>query len=594
LNIKIIIYFWKFKSIYNLGARFFVLQSIRDNSSTYGHLTLQKTMRKLNYILVIILITSSIFTYQTATAQTQFKAIQETFDFKISTWNTEWLSCAINGPTEDELQINNVVAVIKSLNSDIVAIQEVGTSNTYSTIDTLVRRLGNEWAGKMVSSTIDNCAQNQGIIYKKAKVQLVSASLITDGGSLSDWSSGRYPVLYEINLLVGANVVPISLINIHAKAMGDETSYTRRKNASQGLKTLLDGSSYNTKKVILLGDFNDYLLGTQCSTCTPSESPYKNFMDDTANYKCLTPSLYDPAYNSPVIDNIVISNELFDNYKTNSTIRDIAATQSILNYTNTTSDHTPISANFSITVGVPNCQNVTFSETFATSLGNFTQYSVSGDQLWSWRTIYGACVTGYATINNPNEDWLISPAYDLSGKSSATISFNHALNYCLTESDKLNNQTLWVSNNYNSGAPTTATWTQLTIPTMPAGNNWTFVNSGNIKLPTQMLQNNIRFAFKYLSTATVAGTWEMKELILNSDCFATNTPTQTSNPQSILSVMDKKIRINNQLLESASILDITGRILFASPAVQNIEIPIYQPGVYIVRVGNKVDKVIVK
>ena len=550
-------------------------------------------MNKLNLTLIILLISASLLKTQLAASQTLFKTVQETVEFKFTTLNTEWLSCSINAPTNDELQINNVVTVIKTMNSDIVALQEVGTSGTYATIDTLVRRLGNNWAGYMVPWNKDNCSQNQGIIYKKAKVQLVSASLITDGGSSYDWSSGRFPVLYDVNLLVGGNVIPISLINIHSKAMGDAESYTRRKNASQGLKSLLDGSTYKTNRVVLLGDFNDYLSGTQCSTCVPNESPYKNFMDDTENYKCLTTGLYDPAYNSPVIDNIIISKGLFNDYKLNSINREVLATQGIVDYSNTTSDHTPVSANFSFTVGVPGCQNISISETFAESLGNFTQFSVTGSQIWYWRLIYGACVSGYATVNNPNEDWLISPAFDLSGQSSATIAFNHALNYCLSESDKVNNHTLWVSTNYNDGVPANATWTQLTIPNMPSGNNWTYLNSGNIKLPAQMMQNNIHFAFKYISSETIASTWEIKELSFNTECFATNVPSKVTEPQSTVYVSEKQIKIRNQQVESAVIYDITGRILFSVPSIQNIETPIYQPGIYIVRIGNKVKKVIV-
>ena len=551
-------------------------------------------MNNLNRTLIILLISAGLVKTQSAISQSQFKNVQETVEFKFTTLNTEWLSCANYDPSNDELQINNVVTVIKTMNSDIVALQEVGTSAIYATIDTIVRRLGNDWAGNIIPSIIGNCSQNQGIIYKKAKVQLVSASLITDGGSSYDWSSGRYPVLYEVNLLVGSNVVPISFINIHAKAMGDSDSYTRRKNASIGLKALLDGSTYNTKRVILLGDFNDYLSGTQCSSCVPGDSPYKNFVDDTQNYKCLTTSLYDPVYSSPVIDNIIISNELFNDYKLNSTNREVLATQGIVDYSTTTSDHTPVSASFSITVGVPGCQNLAFSETFAASLGNFTQYSTAGLQTWYWRLSYGACISGYANAaNNANEDWLISPAFDLSGKSSATIAFNHALNYSLVESDKLNNQTFWVSTNYNDATPANATWTQLTIPTMPLGSNWTFVNSGTITLPAQLMQNNVRFAFKYLSTSLVAGTWEIKDLILNTECISTNVPTEVIKPQSTVYVSDKQIKIRNQQLESAVIYDITGRILFSVPAVQNIEIPVYQPGVYIVRVGNRVNKIIV-
>ena len=62
--------------------------------------------------------------------------------FKISTWNTEWLSCTQNGPTDEALQLDNVAAVIKLLNSDLVALQEVGTTSASPTLDLLVQKLG--------------------------------------------------------------------------------------------------------------------------------------------------------------------------------------------------------------------------------------------------------------------------------------------------------------------------------------------------------------------------------------------------------------------------------------------------------------------
>ena len=551
-------------------------------------------MNKLNTILIILLFTVGLAKAQPQTSQNSFKAAQATVSFKFTTWNTEWLTCTENGPSNEELQINNVVTVIKAMNSDIVALQEVGTSSTYTTIDTLVRRLGDEWAGSMIPTTNDNCGQNEGIIYKKSKVQLVSSSLITTGGSSYNWSSGRFPVLYNVNLLVDGNEIPVSFINIHAKAMSDATSYSRRKGASEGLKTLLDGSTFNTTRIVLLGDFNDYLIGTQCSDCTSEDSPYKNFMDDTSNYKCLTSDLYDTSYNSQVIDNIIISNELFDNYKSNTTTREVQTTESITNYNSTTSDHVPVSASFSMTAGTSACENISFSETFASSLGDFTPYSVDGTQVWSWTT-YGATVSGYVTsVNNPNEDWLISPAFDLSGKSSATLGFSHALNYCTSETDKVNNQTLWVSSNYSSGAPVSATWTQLTMPTIPSGSSWVYVNSGDIQLPSEMLQSNVHFAFKYISTSSVAGTWEIKDLTFNTECSSTNISTEVIKSQTTVSVTGKKIKISNMVCESVAVYDITGRILFSNPTVQNIEIPVSQPGVYIVRIGNEVNKVMVR
>ena len=545
----------------------------------------------------LILLFAIFILNQIIVAQSGLNAPQEAYEFKFTTWNTEWLSCSQYGPTDEELQINNVVAVIKAINPDVLALQEVGTSDLYTTIDTLVRRLGVAWGGMMVYSSKDNCGQNQGFIYKKSKIELVNATYITNGGSSYDWSSGRYPVLYNTNLLAGGTSIPVSYINIHAKAMGDESSYLRRKNASIGLKALLDGSGYNTKRVVVLGDLNDYLVGTQCSSCSPAESPYKNFMDDTQNYKCLTNTLYDPNYNSPVIDNIIISNELVEDYKVNSTRRETLATQGIANYNNTTSDHVPVSATFTIgSTGGSTCESLAISETFAESLGNYTPYSVSGLQSWGWRSNYGAVMSGYANlVNNANEDWLISPAYDLSIRSSATLTFNHAINFAASENDKMMNHTLWASVNYSNGTlPSNASWTQLTIPTMASGNSWTFVNSGNISIPTQLLQKDIRFAFKYQSNSTAASTWEIKELNLNAACVNTNISNKTEISQSKISVVGKRIKIENKQPLSVSVVDITGRVLFSVKPIQTVEIPVLHSGIYIIRTGNKANKVVVE
>ncbi|HET9571389.1 MAG TPA: DUF5689 domain-containing protein [Bacteroidales bacterium] len=153
-----------------------------------------------------------------------------------------------------------------------------------------------------------------------------------------------------------------------------------------------------------------------------------------------------------------------------------------------------------------------FSEAFSGTLGNFTSVSVVGDQLWAGSS-YGATMSGFAnSVSNTNEDWLISPAINLTGKTSAVLSFMHTINKGLV-ANMVANHTLWVSTNYTTGAPSTATWTQVTIPTYPTGSDWTFVNSGNIALPSSVLGNsNCRFAFKYLCSTTESSTWEIKTL----------------------------------------------------------------------------------
>ena len=519
--------------------------------------------------------------------------------FKVATWNTEWLSCSRYSPDDDALQVKNVAAVIKALSPDLIAIQEVGTSSSYATVDTLVSLLGSQWAGEILPTSVNaNCGQNQGIIYKKATVQLVGSSIVTNGGSYSNWSSGRYPIEYDVNFIVDGTLVPVTLMNIHAKAMSDQASYTRRQGASVGLKALLDGTSYNTKKVIVLGDFNDYLSGTQCSSCSPADSPYKNFVDDATNYKGLTGSLVDPYYNSPVIDNIIISNELFDSYVAGSVKREVTATQAVSSYSSTTSDHYPVSATFTFgTAGTTpsTCSDLHFSQTFLTGLGNFAAYSSLGAQGWSSNATYGATISGYANAtNNANEDWLISPSFNLEGLKSATLSFDHALNFVSSATDRVTNHTLWVSSDYSSGAPSTGTWSQLTIPTMASGSSWSFVNSGNIAVPASFLNSNVHFALKYLSTSSVAGTWEVRNLFLDALCSATGIDDVKVGDDASVVAVEKALKVHAAKKADLQVFDVTGRLISRMNNVTDIIVAVPHSGIYLAKLGAQSYKVLVR
>lgn len=544
---------------------------------------------KLTSILLISLFFNQYFELQAKTLQ-----------LKVTTLNTEWLSCPTNGPDDDGLQVNNIASVIKTMQPDIIVLQEVGTSSDYATIDTLLSKLGEAWGGSINATYFDNCGQNLGIIYRKTKIQLVSSSVLSSGMSSQgnsyyyNWSSGRYPVSYNVNIVDGTTQIPLTVVNLHAKAMSDTTSYTRRKGASEGLKAMLDGTAYNTRRMVVIGDFNDYLTGSQCYEC--GDSPYKNFMDDADNYRGLTSGLMNPYYNNPVIDNIVISNELFDNYMSNSAFLEVSATNTISGYRYTTSDHTPISAlfNFEVEGEDPGtCENIAFSETFGSDLGGFIPYNVNGAQTWRW-SVYGAFMSGFAnSINNENEDWLISPVFNMSGMESAMLSFDHALNYAPIEADRLANHTLWVSSDYVDGNPNTATWTQLVIPVMPSGNSWTFVNSGSMNIPQQFLTDNTRFAFKYLSTTGTAGTWEIKNLGLNAVCATTAIAPEKADDISVF-VIDGGIRVKAVQSSRVVVHDIMGRNLYTGMISGEKDIVIADSGIYLVQANGLIHKVIVR
>jgi endonuclease/exonuclease/phosphatase family metal-dependent hydrolase len=280
---------------------------------------------------------------------------------KVTNWNTEWLGCTINGPSDENLQINNIVAAMLAMNSDIYCIQEVSNSVANPSIATLVSLLGAEqWEGNIVPTMTGDCEQRQGIIYKKSKVQFVSALQLNVGNASQgnsyfyNWSNGRYPAVYNVNVLAGNAVVPLSIVNIHAKAEdGLASSYTRRLGASQSLKTILDGVNYNDKNLMLIGDFNDYGVGTTSTGCGCSVSPYENFTNDEVNYNFITKDIIDAntAFGiHPLIENIIISEELNQNYTIGSAAQELAVAQGINNYLNTTSDHLPVSATFQFSV----------------------------------------------------------------------------------------------------------------------------------------------------------------------------------------------------------------------------------------------------
>ena len=174
---------------------------------------------------------------------------------------------------------------------------------------------------------------------------------------------------------------------------------------------------------------------------------------------------------------------------------------------------------FAFALGFSACSNVNdpdedldtiklpYSETFETGIGKFTTQSVSGDQVWAYSTQYKcAVVKGYdGTVNNVNEDWLISPKINLSGVTAAKLSFEHAGNYFTNVAEST---TIWISENYTDGLPSTATWTQLTITKNFTNSDFTFVNP-QISL-TSFVGKKVNIAFKYVSTAAKAGTWEVK------------------------------------------------------------------------------------
>lgn len=179
------------------------------------------------------------------------------------------------------------------------------------------------------------------------------------------------------------------------------------------------------------------------------------------------------------------------------------------------------------------CKSVPYSETFASSQGDFTIQNVTLPNgftyIWKWNSQYGmvaSCIknsTKYAS-----ESWLISPCIEIPSTGMCVLTFSHAAKFFQNTSQ----MTLWVSADYHEGAPSTATWQQLTIPTYPTGQNWNWFESGEIDLSAYK-DKKISLAFKYTSTTSYAPQWEIKNFAVKKvssqdvECVLSPQPSAT-------------------------------------------------------------------
>jgi DNA/RNA endonuclease YhcR with UshA esterase domain len=152
-----------------------------------------------------------------------------------------------------------------------------------------------------------------------------------------------------------------------------------------------------------------------------------------------------------------------------------------------------------------------FSESFSSTLGSFTAHNINGPKNWEWASFDGGCayINGYdGSANTTNEDWLVSPSIDLSEHANSLLSIRHAANYVNGQWDFLQ---VMISSDYDgtSNPTTQGTWVEISIPNLPPGNNWTFVESGDIDISEFDGQSSMYIALRYRSTTSVAPAWEV-------------------------------------------------------------------------------------
>lgn len=227
---------------------------------------------------------------------------------------------------------------------------------------------------------------------------------------------------------------------------------------------------------------------------------------------------------------------------------------------------------------------------FSTELAPFTTLDNMGDQAWIADTHHYAKMSGFSGGSAiVNEDWLVSSALNLTGKENATLSFDHTCKYAGTMDAEL---TLWYSTTYNGGTFNNTDWKQITITTYPTNQDYNFVTN-TVVLPAEA-QNaaNVYFAFKYMSTADKAATWEIDNVLV--------TAGSTQGVDDTVMDVAKVYTENNTIVvegakTSVKVYNVAGQVVASAPAAATVRVNANNgKGLYIVAVGNKAFKVVIK
>jgi hypothetical protein len=169
-----------------------------------------------------------------------------------------------------------------------------------------------------------------------------------------------------------------------------------------------------------------------------------------------------------------------------------------------------------------------FNQTFDDGFGDWTTVSIVGDdQVWIIDEAHGdpmpcAKMSGYSGGSNPNEDWLISPAFSLNDTENEILTFSTAMNY--TGDDLM----VMIADDYVPGDdPNEADWQDLTATL--SGGSWAWTESGDIDLNAYS-GTEMYIAFKYTSDDAGSATWEIDNIKLVAGGGSSVIPEPTNYP----------------------------------------------------------------
>jgi len=253
---------------------------------------------------------------------------------EIVTWNIEHF------PKDFDVTVDYVSQVIRGVNADIFALQEIESNSHFQDI---IQQLdldnpANAWDGFRASSA--SYSVNLAYIYKSSLIEINDIYEIYQ----DDWYAfPRNPLIMELTY----NGDAVILINNHLKAGGDNDDEARRQEACEKLDVYIS-NNFTDDNVILVGDLNDDITEPE------SSNVFWSFISEPTEYIFTDMDIAEgssvywsyPSWPSH-LDHLLITNELFDEFNQSNSEARTLCIDDILDggwseYDDRISDHRPV------------------------------------------------------------------------------------------------------------------------------------------------------------------------------------------------------------------------------------------------------------
>jgi len=234
-------------------------------------------------------------------------------------------------PKAGYTSVTALSALIKAMDPDIVALQEVASEADFNRLVKLMPG----WTG--IFYPINNDEWNLAYLLKNSETALINGSVRTLFEDDS-WTFPRPP--FEIMVEHKSSGRELLLINLHLKCCGGSDNESSRRSASHQLKEYLDQQRPDDA-VVILGDYNDEITST-----SESENPFLNFIQDAPSYTFADMAIAKgsqlwwsyPSWPSH-LDHILVTDELAASIDTTLVIK---ASPCYPEYEEVLSDHRPV------------------------------------------------------------------------------------------------------------------------------------------------------------------------------------------------------------------------------------------------------------